>query len=457
MDHRFIILDKRTFEAERWQLEDEGREIAPLLPAFEAVRALDLDHNPWLQPLAGQLLDLGAELPMRVDYPYEEPSELEAIRALRPAGPRVLARGGNDDELLDRVTGAWLGRCAGCLLGKPIESWYSWQIRGFLQDTGQSPLSAYIRGECSEAIRQQYDLTIWRAHAFSENAHYMVEDDDTNYTLLGMAILKQYGPAFTPRQVAQSWMQHLPINHTCTAEHIAYRNFAMGIAPPHSATYRNPSREWIGAQIRGDFFGYAALGQPELAAEFAWRDASVSHVKNGIYGEMWVAAMLAAAAVESDIRAVIEIGLTEVPGTSRFAAGIRDVLDWHRQGIDYDQAVRRVHDRWPEQILHYCAHTVANAQLVATALLWGEGDFERTICLAVSACYDTDCNGATAGSVAGMLLGAFRLPKKWIDPLHDTLETGVAHYPRLSKISELAREGFAVYKEILGSKISVKQ
>ena len=87
----------------------------------------------------------------------------------------------------------------------------------------------------------------------------------------------------------------------------------LAIAPPHSATHRNPYREWIGAQIRGDFFGYAMPGRPGRAAELAWRDACISHVRNGIYGEMWVAAMVAAAAVTDDPRAVVAEGLAQVP------------------------------------------------------------------------------------------------------------------------------------------------
>ena len=448
MNSSFVITGRRILEAEYLQLEDEGRDAGPLQAAFKAMEGLDLDNELVLQPLAEKLLDMAAEMPMRADYPYAEPSDLAGIRAARPAGPRNLPVRENDGVLFDRVYGAWLGRCAGCLLGKPLESWYSWQIWGYLKDTGQYPLRDYVRGDVPKKALRKHNITIWRDFAFAERIKHMVEDDDTNYTVMGLAILRQHGAGFLPEHVAQFWMQHLPINHTCTAEHIAYRNFSMGIAPPRSALFRNPCREWIGAQIRGDFFGYAALGRPELAAEWAWRDACVSHVKNGIYGEMWVAAMLAAAAVEQDIRRVIEIGLSEIPARSRLGEAIRDVLRWRRRKISFREAVRRIHRRWPEKILHYCGHTVANAQIVAAGLLWGEGDFERSICLAVDACYDTDCNGATVGSIVGMLRGAASLPSKWIEPLNDTLETGVALYPRLVKISDLAGEGFDLYRRI---------
>jgi len=81
---------------------------------------------------------------------------------------------------------------------------------------------------------------------------------------------------------------------------------------------------------------------------------------------------------------------------------------------------------------------------VALGLLWGEGDFEKSICRAVQGCFDTDCNGATVGSVVGMMKGAKELPEKWIAPLNNKVETTLAGY-QLVEIDELARECFELY------------
>jgi hypothetical protein len=212
-----------------------------------------------------------------------------------------------------------------------------------------------------------------------------------------------------------------------------------GIAPPQSAAFRNVYREWIGAQIRADFFGYVKPGDPERAADFAWRDASISHIKNGIYGEMWVAAMLAAGYVLDDVEAVIRAGLAEIPQTSRLTQGLEYIINLRHSGVDYWQALENLHSRWDENSAHDWCHTISNAEIVAIALLWGARDFEKTICYSVMPGFDTDCNGATAGSVLGLILGAEALPAKWIAPLNDTLLTGVAGYHKVS-LTQMAEE-----------------
>jgi hypothetical protein len=247
--------------------------------------------------------------------------------------------------------------------------------------------------------------------------------------------------------VADFWLREIPILHTCTAERVAYRNFCLLIPPTRSATYRNPYREWIGAQIRADFWGYAAPGNPELAAEFAWRDGSVSHIKNGIYGEMWAAAMISASFVSDDIAAILQAGLAQIPENCRLAGAIRTVMGWHEEGLDYDSAVDRLHSTWDENRAHDWCHTISNAKVVAIGLLWGEGDFEKSICRAVQSCFDTDCNGATTGSILGVIHGRRNLSSKWADVIHDTLHTGVAGYHTVS-LSDLSRETFGLIEKV---------
>jgi ADP-ribosylglycohydrolase len=160
-------------------------------------------------------------------------------------------------------------------------------------------------------------------------------------------------------------------------------------------------------------------------------------VKNGIYGEMWVAAMLAAAAVTDDIEMVIMAGLAEIPGNSRLADGVLRVLSWKKGSVGWDTAIDRIHQEFNEENPHHWCHTIPNAMIVAAGLLYGEADFEKSIGIAVTAAFDTDCNGATVGSIMGMIQGANDLPGKWTDPLNNLIKSGVDGYG-LVKISELA-------------------
>ena len=131
---------------------------------------------------------------------------------------------------------------------------------------------------------------------------------------------------------------------------------------------------------------------------------------------------------------------------SRLNKNIKDVISWHDEGITYDKAIERIHNRWDEKFSHDWCHTISNAEIVTMGLLWSEGNYEKGICRAVEACFDTDCNGATVGSIMGMVIGAKKIPPKWIKPLNDTLETGVKGY-NFVKISDMAKKTIELYKK----------
>ncbi|MGC8972176.1 MAG: ADP-ribosylglycohydrolase family protein [bacterium] len=375
------------------------------------------------------------------NFLYIEPSSLEEIKKYRPDGPRKLDISLSEETLRDKILGGILGRCIGCLLGKPVEGWRKEDIEEYLSLADTEELNyyfPYLESE-EEPFKRIKQVKNWTAG----NIDRMVRDDDIDYTILGLHILETYGDSFTTKDIANEWLTHLPYLLVYTAERVAYRNLVNGIEPPKTATFINPYREWIGAQIRADIFGYVNPGWPERAGEFAYRDACLSHVKNGIYGEMFISAAIASAFVVDDVESAIEIGLTEIPKTSRLYEAINNVIDWCRKDKDWKNVWTKVMDQYGS---YHPVHTINNACFVVLGLILSEGDFEKAITTSVMCGFDTDCNGATSGSIMGVLLGSNNLPSKWIEPLNDTVESIVIGFER-SKISGLAER---IYKLVKG-------
>jgi ADP-ribosylglycohydrolase len=258
-------------------------------------------------------------------------------------------------------------------------------------------------------------------------------DDDLTYTQLGLLILEEYGPDFTSADVGRAWLEYLPM--ACTAEHVALENLKKGLAPPKTAERDNPYFDWIGADIRSDPWGYAAPGWPEKAAEFAWRDAVVSHKMTGVHGEMFFSAAIAAAFAVDDPMAAVKIGLTEIPKDCRLARAVKAALKRCKRDADWEKTADAILSKYEGMSM---AHTLNNTELTVAGLYYGGGDFTRTIALTVMGGVDTDCTGATAGSIMGAILGAKSLPKKLIEPLGDRVESYIKG-KRKWRSSDIAR------------------
>ncbi|MDE2702926.1 MAG: ADP-ribosylglycohydrolase family protein [Chloroflexi bacterium] len=367
-----------------------------------------------------------------------EPSGLDQIQAARP-NPRAQL-GDLPADLGDAVAGAWLGRCAGCQLGKPVEGWPHWAIRRYLEPEYAFPPDDYI------PLIPDHDVGIPLHQSAYEaargNFSSMARDDDIDYMIFALANLERNGFDFAASDVAEAWLEGIPANMTYTAERVAYKNLMLGIAPPESATVRNPFREWIGAQIRTDVYGYACAGDPAAAAELAYRDAIVSHIKNGIYGALFAAAANAAAFATDDPLQALLAGMDQIPARSRLQRELESVIDSRERGLDWEQALAQVMSTCGH---YHGVHTINNACFVAIGLLWGECDLEKSISIAVACGLDTDCNGATAGSIVGAILGARSLPTAWIDPLGDRVGSMVAGFDG-SRISDLAERTHTLAK-----------
>ena len=410
-----------------------------------------------------ELIGLG----VRDDYPFEEPSDLESIRRLRPDGPRRMDAGWSEPEWLDKFYGAWLGRCAGCVLGKPLE--HADYLYGKDGRPGWANVELWFRGADAWPIRgytparsraeSEYGLALndWSPMSVRETIRYAESDDDIRYTVLGLLLLEEKGLDWDSWDVGKLWHRHLTYSQVCTAETQAYMNFARETSHLNGGKtadwpvrgervrmYLNPYREWIGAQIRADGLAYGAAGHPELAAELGWRDASFSHVKNGVYGEMFAAAMIAAAFAERDSGRIVEIGLSEIPATSRLAKAVREAVDIARRAKDERELASALWDAFGQ---YDAVHAINNAALVAASLVFAGDDFEKAIAMAVYGGWDTDCNGATVGSVMGAKLGASALPKAWIEPLGDTLYAEVHGFHPIA-ISACARRSYEVFRKL---------
>ncbi|MEV6970129.1 ADP-ribosylglycohydrolase family protein [Hamadaea sp. NPDC051192] len=394
--------------------------------------------TPELHALAEKLMAALDEQPMPVRP--GEPDDFAGVKALWRNVPRQQPR-----HDLERLHAAWVGRAAGCVLGKPVEKIPREGIREILQSSGQWPLTGYIAGDSvpDEVTRRwpwnrrsaPTSLAEPLAAGVSDG---MPEDDDLNYTLIALRLVERCGPGFTADDVAQAWLDELPGGRVFTAERIAYRNLLLGHTPPETALRGNPFREWIGAQIRTDLYGWIHPGRPDLAAECAYRDASVSHVRAGIYGAMWVAAMSSAALTADNIDDVLDAGESVVPPVSRFANAIMDGRDLATRGDSWEGVVDEIYARYGKR---HWVHVLPNAALVAAALEYHGGDFAASVCAVVSAGCDTDSNGATVGAITAALAGT--VPDHWAAPLRDTLRTSIPGSDKVT-FTELAERTMKV-------------
>jgi ADP-ribosylglycohydrolase len=378
----------------------------------------------YLRQLAEDLLDELADLPSALAE--HEPTDLAAIKARCRAWPSPTPAAPPTQAGLEA---AWLGRAVGCLLGKPVEKLPLEAIRQLAGSTGNWPLDTYFtaKGVPADLLAAHPWNRRSATTSLAENIDGMPEDDDLNYPLLNLLLLQRHGKRFTTADVAELWLAELPAGRTFTAERIAYRNLLQGLEPPRTARHRNPFREWIGALIRADVHGWTNPGDPAAAAEQAHRDATLTHTANGVYAAMYTAAVIARATTTPDIHTCLRTGLTVIPPNSRLAKAITHAVQVAERHEDFDRVVDELHAT--HAATHHWVHSIPNTALIAAALTHADGDFTGSVCRAVSGGWDTDSNGATAGSIAALLAGApDNLPDRWTTPLKNRLATSVADF-----------------------------
>ena len=416
LDPRDLVVD----EAE--QLASEGYPSAAL-----AESARDAAARGGMAELAAIALQL-EQLQRAKDWRYGEPNDEASIFASLDGQFEKRTKA---SSLQDRVMGAWLGRMVGCTMGKPVEGLPKEEVRSYLDASPGWPGFLPLLPTLPAGVSRLHESA---PYATIGNFDAAPRDDDLDWTMLNLHVLERYGIAATSEDFAREWLDRIPFTQTYTAERAAYRNLVHGVAIPATARVKNPYREWIGALIRADIFGLEHPGVPAQAARQAFVDARLSHTGNGIYGEMWAAALVSSALVVDAPEEALRIALGYVPPTSRLHAVLEDVLELYGKHGTADDALGYA-DR---ELGHYnWVHTINNAALISIGLLWGGGSLVDSVALTVRGGADTDSDGATVGSVMGALLGVRGVPHDMVAQFHNRARSAVRGFDRIA-IDELA-------------------
>ncbi|WP_035172113.1 ADP-ribosylglycohydrolase family protein [Caldanaerobius polysaccharolyticus] len=311
-------------------------------------------------------------------------------------------------DYINRVYAGLLGKIIGVRHGAPIEGWTYEKI-------------GKIYGEITDYL---------------VNYKEFAADDDINGPLFFLRALEDYTYTsdITAEHIGLTWLNYVPYEHGFfwwggygkSTEHTAYLNLRSGIMAPLSGSIEQNGpavAEQIGGQIFIDTWGLVIPDNPKLAAEYAEKAASVSHGGNGIYGGMFVAACISAAFTEKDIKKVIEKGLSVIPKDCEYARMARDVIKFYNEHPEnWRECFKFIktnygYDRYPGT-----CHIIPNSAVMILSMLYGEGDFSKTINICNMCGWDTDCNVGNVGTIMGVLCGLEGIDyKKWRKPINDFL------------------------------------
>jgi ADP-ribosylglycohydrolase len=315
------------------------------------------------------------------------------------------------NDYVERVYAGVLGKLIGVYLGRPFESWSYDRIRAEL-------------GDVTYYVHERFGVPL------------IVTDDDISGTFTFLRALPDYGCTrdLSAAQIGNTWLNYIIEGKTIlwwggmgnSTEETAYVRLTQGIEAPHSGSMRLNSQlvaEQIGAQIFIDGWAMVAPGDPELAASFAQKAASVSHDGVAVHAAMLIAAMEAQAFVEPDIHKLLDVGLSVIPSDSIIARLIGDLQAWHVQDQDWRTTRERIAAHYGYDKFGGNCHVVPNHAIVILSLLYSDDSFDRALMIANTCGWDTDCNSGNVGCLMGIKNGLAGLEagQNWRTPVADRL------------------------------------
>jgi hypothetical protein len=413
-----------------WNIGDKERQGYDVTGCAERLAATPASYDALLA-FARSL----TALPMRADWPFVEPTTWDEILAeCDPERSNDPIAEVDPARRAAKVEAGFLGSVCGCVLGKPLEIDPTLpELCEALRSIGEWPIRDYVSERAEPALRSVLGRGFhpsW-TESVRERIRFVTADDDLNYSILGLLVLERHGIGFTRRQLLNLWLEQLPVLLTFGPERMAMVRGAMASYFPADdpdfeewTTVINPNEERCGALIRADPYGYACPGRPALAAELAWRDAGMTHRRTGVYGAMFVAALIACLLVMDDRMAAAHAALRYVPQRSRFRKIAADCLRFVETSGDWLEAYERIHTRYGKY--RHCQIYQEVGTLLNT--LRFARDVGDGICLQVMQGCDTDSFGCTAGGALGASFGPGHLEPRWLAPFNDDFRVALAQF-----------------------------
>lgn len=308
----------------------------------------------------------------------------------------------------DKVRGCWAGKNIGGVLGAPFEGLRQVNaVEFYTQDLSMGP----------------------------------PPNDDLDLQIVWLAAVERYGRNVNASILGEYWLSYVIPNWVEYGTGKA--NLRAGLVPPLAGLIDNTYKDSCGCFIRSEIWACLAPGHPEIATRYAFEDAIVDHEGEGMYGEIFCAALQSAAFVESDKRMLIDIGLSYIPEDSAMSRAIRKAMECYDNGLPFLEARKQIHNEAPGtfgiQAIRVSEikkegnegmeigtpgfDAPENVAFMIAGWLYGEDDFGASLCLANSCGEDTDCSCATLGALMGIIAGESGLPDKWKAPLDDKIVT----------------------------------
>lgn len=348
-----------------------------------------------------------------------------------------------EKDLKNKILGCWFGKNIGGTLGAPFE----WR-------------------------RQLNDVKFYTHNIDGDP----LPNDDLDIQLLWLIAMEQNGVGLNAAQLSHYW-------EVCVTPHwaeygIAKANMKLGLLPPLSGEYHNNYKHSCGSYIRSEIWACLAPGTPAVATQFMLKDSQIDHggKSEGTYGAVFIAALESAAFIEKDVRKLIDIALTYIPGDCFVAEAVRGVIDFYNQGKSYIEARDMLLEKYRGEPFTYYDNgvpvkivsdrdrklgfdngkkgfdVVDNLGIIIIGLLYGKGDFADSMLYAINCGEDTDCTAATIGSIFGILLGYEGLPEKWTKPIGFKIKTCCLDYGELegripADVFELTERTIRLYRQ----------